>query len=290
MSIKNGNNQESLFRTMKYRNFTHEEIAMIQERFLIDGAQSLAIELHREVDSIHRKAWQLGIRSFKKSTNPRTKNWTAAEDEIIRNEWPAISSRRRGNNAETLAKKLGVSAAHLRTRVIGLGLRRARIKDSLWTEEEIEKLHEFSHLSVRTIYRRFKRLGFNRTENAITVARNRYGALVTKSDGAYTAQSLSKLMGVTAQCVGGCIKRGWIKATPRSDARTECGGVGDRWLIYPKDVREFIREYRGSIHIAKCDQHWLLDLIFGNEGGPVKIQHSSGSRAESGLSEHGAAA
>lgn len=272
--------------------YTADEIAVIQKRFLTDGAQALAAELSRDVASIRTKAWQLGIRRYSKPSR-RAKEWTAADDVLIRSEWPFIVSRyKKGRNAAWLAAQLGVSVVQLRSRATILGLRRAKMKDLPWNDDEIEALHDLSHLSVRAIYMRFRKLGFKRTETAIAVARSKHGALVTESDGAYTAHALSRLMGVSPPCVGGWIQRGLLKATPRSDAKTECGGVGDRWLIFPADVREFIRVNRGFIHIARCDQHWFLDLIFGDEGGPVKIQHSAGSRkaAAGGFSEHGVAA
>lgn len=184
--------------------YTSDEIAVIQERFLIDGGDVVAAELDRKIGSVRTKAWQLGIRRHSKPRSRRVKEWTAEDDALIRSEWPFIVSRhKKGRNAAWLAAKLGVSVPQLRSRVIGLGLRRARIKDPPWSDEEIEALHDLSHLSVRAIYKRFRKRGFKRTENAIAVARSKHGALVTESDGAYTAHSLSRLMGVTPACVCG---------------------------------------------------------------------------------------
>jgi hypothetical protein len=127
-------------------------------------------------------------------------------------------------------------------------------------------LMEYAHLSTPALRARFKRAGFIRTEGALLSRRSRIAGPLWDSTGAYSAQGLARLMGCSHTAVSGWIRRGWLKATPRTDAvDTRTGGPADRWLIYPRDVRVLICQYTAHININRADKFWLVDLLAGGD-------------------------
>lgn len=277
-----------------YRPYTAAEIQQIIDRYPEEGANRLAIELHRSRRAILIKAWSLGIRISHNRPNPRAHAWTESEDLQVRREWPSVAARRTPRHTvQWLAQQIGVSRQQLRGRAAYLGLHRARTKPPPWSEEEIELLHRVVHLSPKTAAAKFRQAGYPRTETALAVARAHYGIRVSESTEAYSGQGLARLMGVTVCAVSGWIRRGWLKATPRSEAVSPSGGVGDRWLIDPKDVRHFLQDSIAHINLAGIDKYWLMDLFRDDKGLRVpKIQQYSGTRNPEGrgMEEYGVAA
>lgn len=272
-----------------YRPYSAAEVAAIRERYSVDGPAVLGAELGRGIRNIRAKAWTLGLTRHGRKANHKARVWTEAEDDRLRKEWPGIVARKvKGRTAVWLASQMRLSVNQLRQRATDLRLRRMRYKEPPWSDDEIELLHEASHLAPKNVRRLFLKHGFKRTETALAVMRKRQEIRISECEGAYSAHGLSKLMGVSARAVCGWIEKGQLKAKPRTDAVDYRGsGPGDRWSIKPKHVREFIREYRSCVNISRVDQHWFLDLIFGDES-VVKIQHSSGVKGDGcGLVEHG---
>ncbi len=271
--------------------YTESEIQLIKDRYIADGARKIAEQIGRGVRNVRSKAWQMGIRKADKCANKLAHCWTGEEDARLRRDWPLIVSRREpGKNATWLAKQMRLSVQQLRSRAATLGLRKTRIKDACWSEDEVELLHSLSHLSTPSVVRHFRKAGFTRSPGAIGVQRSRRDALVCNSSEAYSAHSLSRLMGVSSPLVLRWISRGWLKADPRTPA-LDCnhGGVGDRWLINPADVREFIYRHISHIDITTVDKFWFVDLLYAEKANRIaEIQHSCGTRKEhaGGFSEY----
>lgn len=281
-----------------YRPYTVPEIQAIQSRYVAEGAGLLAQEQDRAPRAIRVKAWALGIRRKSDRANRIAHQWTEAEDLLLRKEWGAVTSRKKsGHNVSWLAKKIGLSPQQCRSRAAHLGLARQQIKEKEkpWTEDEIELLHQTVHFSSKHQATLFRKKGFHRTQTALVVARQRFGVQVHESADAYSANGLARLMGVTTVATCGWIRRGWLKAKPRTDATDAFhGGVGDRWLILPKDVRRFICDYISHLDLSAVDKYWLVDLLVdpNTEGWSAKIQQKSGTRHEAagGYEEYGVAA
>lgn len=273
------------------RPYSAHEIQIIKERYVTDGARKIAEEIGRGVRNVRTKAWQLGIRKAVKCANSLAHCWTDEEDARLRRDWPMIVSRRElGKNANWLAKQMHLSVEQIRSRAATLGLRKTKLKNPEWSEEEVELLHSLTHLSTESVVRRFKKAGFDRSPGAIGVQRSRRNALVRDSSESYSAHGLAKLMGVSSPLVLKWINRGWLAAKPRTDA-VDCnhGGIGDRWIIKPADVRELIYRHVSHIDITTCDKFWLVDLLYSEKTSRIAdIQHSCGTRSEiaGGLSEH----
>lgn len=277
------------------RPYTLDEIQAIKSRYIAEGAVVLAREQGRDPRGIRQKAWNLGLRRQADRANSTAHQWTEAEDLRIRKEWGAVTSRRRaGHTVAWLSAQLGLSIKQVQGRAGFLGLRRQRVKEPPWCEAEIELLHATVHYSTKHQRTLFRRAGFKRTETALIVARGRYGIKVHESTDAYSAHGLAKLMGVTVRATTHWIARGWLKAKPRSDARDpNHGGVGDRWIIFPKDVRLFIRDHIGHLDLGGMDKFWLRDLLMSDEpqAGYLQQDHCGKTHAAAGgYEEHGVCA
>lgn len=249
--------------------WTESEIALLRERYPIDATHHLATALNATPEQVRVKAHALGVlKSLSRQgptvgRNSRAKNWTEAEDDLIRRWWPVIASRREpGKNSEWLARQLvQTTVQQVRHRASVLGLRRMRTKEPPWSDAEIELLDQWLHLPLHSIRDRLKRRGYRRSEGAIAVQRYRRFGGMLQATGAYSAHQLAQLLGVSAIPVNGWIRKGWLKATPRGDTVAEHGGPGDRWLITPKAVREFLFDNAALINPRGINFIWLMDLL-----------------------------
>ena len=157
---------------------------------------------------------------------------------------------------------------------------RHRIKEPAWTEEENELLSANVHLSLEALAKKLVRSGHpHRSESAISTQRHRLGAIVHLSTEAYSATGLSGLLGCSTTQISAWIRRGWLKATPRSEAiDRNHGGIGDRWMIAPLAVKNLITTYPHYIDITAVDKHWFIDLLAGSAPRTVLRQESAGYR------------
>lgn len=254
------------------RPFKEHEIKMITSRYPLEGAIKLAEDLGRNRRQISAKAWSLGLIFDDKKSHDRRRIFTPEEDIKIRRLWPEII-RRNGISATKLAREMGVSRHQLFRRAADLGVRQWRFSNGNWSDEEIDLLTKLVHLAPRTIEERFAKSGYRRTATAIVVQRKRMNLLVTESFNAYSACALAHFLGITNIPVLGWIKRGLLKATSRGDSVNELtGGPGDRWIIYPEDVRRFIIDNAALVDISRADKFWLIDLLANDPG---KARHKN---------------
>lgn len=78
--------------------------------------------------------------------------------------------------------------------------------------------------------------------------------------------------GVDATTVTRWIRTGMLRARPRGTLRTQAQG-GDQWLVFEPELRRFVLEYLGEIHLGKADKHWFVSLLLhrgerlGGKGG-----------------------
>lgn len=253
--------------------FTLEEVALLRARYATDGPAKLAREMGRKTGDLVQKAAALGI--LPPAINGR--QFSEEEDRQIIRRWPAISRHAGTDSSKKLAREIGCSIHQLRRRAAHLGLKRHRVKEPPWTEDESELLMEHVHLSLPRLAQRLTAAGFPRTEAAVATQRARLNASVCQSTNAYSASQLALLMGCGTSLISRWIARGWLKATPRSDViDVHHGGVGDRWNITPAAVRDFITTYVGHIDIAAANKFWLVDTLRGSGPRPVMRQDSAG--------------
>ena len=74
----------------------------------------------------------------------------------------------------------------------------------------------------------------------------------------------SRRIPAQAPTVAQWINRGWLRATPRTESIDPLhGGVGDRGVIKPQAVRDFVFTHFADHHLGLGDKDWFLAL---NEG------------------------
>lgn len=261
---------------MTYRPYTESEIAAIRARYATEGARRLAAEMGRDPRNVSARARALGLQICPQRANHhRRHRWTDDEDLYLRQEWPKVYRRESGKTTAHMAHHLGVSVTQLRSRVARLGLRRSRIKDTMWSEAEDNLLHELYHLCVEVVQKKMAKKGFRRTIAAIQVRRNRLGLLVSESTNTYTGHGLARLLGCSPPSISRWIRLGLLRATPRGESVIDCtGAVGDRWIITPQAARRFIVEHVARIDLSRADRFWLVDLLAGGaDARPRSVIH-----------------
>lgn len=217
---------------------------------------------HRPLAGIRTMAASMNLVCSPQRRNKMAKTWSPAEDALITKYYPRLRIRKDPMTREKLAALIGVTSGQVEYRAMQLGMLRTRKKDPDWSEEEEELLLQHAHKSVDAIMRIFRAHGYRRTRAAICVRRKRLGYQVAGNGVAYSATELARLLGTSSRSITQWISRGWLKARPRTAAvDPNTGGVGDRWLIYPQDVKKFIFEFRNHFRLADVDQHWFLSLV-----------------------------
>lgn len=177
-------------------------------------------------------------------------------DDVIRRLYAERVGRDRVPHLKDFAKKIGWPDWAVKKRGRELGL--ARTKESAWSDEEVELLHRYAWMSDDRIRLKLKAAGFTRTATAIHLKLKRTGA--KQSGDFYSATGLATLFGCDSHCVARWIKNGYLKAISRGTQRTEKQG-GDTYLIYHKDVRQFVTDHPMEFDIRKVDQLWFIDLL-----------------------------
>lgn len=144
-----------------------------------------------------------------------------------------------------------------------LGL--ARLKEPPWSDAELQLLDEKGYFSPDRLTLIFKQHGFNRTKIGILLMRRR--RLAMKASPYYSANSLSKLLGIDAHGVTNWIKKGWLRCEMKGTLRTSTPNrhSGDTHLIHQDWLYEFICQHPTEIELKKVDQLWFLHIITRGE-------------------------
>jgi hypothetical protein len=137
-----------------------------------------------------------------------------------------------------------------------LGL--ARVKEPVWSPEEVALLERWGHLTDPVIQRKLKSAGYQRSVNAIHLKLKRL-RIKQNLDG-YSACSLAAAFGVDPHKITTWVRRGMLRATHRGTERTERQG-GDTFWITHKAVRGFVLAYPDEVDLRKVEKWWFLDLI-----------------------------
>ncbi len=188
--------------------------------------------------------------------------WTDADDLYLRQSWPKVMNRK--ITAQYVADQIGVSHTQARIRAAVLGVARPRDPGRPWTEEEDEYLCQWSHLGLYALAIRMKKRGWPRSRCAIAARLSRLNQKIRgTNDVLYSARGLSSLLGIDVGSVLLWIKKGWLKATPRTPGKHHTSGGPKEWAIQPDDARRFIRDYIAYVDLTTADKFWLVDLLAG---------------------------
>ena len=151
-----------------------------------------------------------------------------------------------------------------RASLIGATIRRT--KPPIWSDPEEAILEENAALSPRTISKRLKAAGFNRTETAVSVKLRRQGISIVEERelaGIYSLVRVSQILGCDEATVRRWIRLSLLKAKTRNGGVTEATH-SDRWAIKRSDLKSFLFRNPEAIDLRKVDRDLFLNMAFGD--------------------------
>ena len=160
---------------------------------------------------------------------------------------------------KAFSERHGIPRHQIRNRALKLGVAVSITRSPEWTEVECDLLEKHYFKAPGSIRNIFYRAGFNRSETSIMVKRKRMKLFVGLAD-VYSASSLASIMGTDVKAVTRWVSLGYLKASKKGTNRTPQQG-GDSFLIYHKNVREFIIDNVAIVDTRKIDKYWLVDLL-----------------------------
>lgn len=235
------------------------EIAALKEYWPQGGF--LAASLHipgRTKASLSNMALRLGVRAPDPCACRGEASRHYPQDDTVDEAIRAAYSARK--SIKQLAFKIGRPEGWVKYRALNLGVRIARKRSPLWTEEELNIVWERGGRSLATIQKSLSRQGYKRTQHAIKTILHKRGIDTTPDS--YTAAEFSRLMGVCDHVVIGWIQKGWVRARKYHRLAVEPTEPGKYWIT-PSAAREFIISSVAHVNIGKCDKYWLVDLLDG---------------------------
>lgn len=243
----------------KHRAWTTADVKLLRERYAAEGANAVAAALGRSAADIYNMASKLKIPAGKARAGGKKYQSTAEIDALIRAAYaqPAIGTTAR------LAERIGRPRQwiHLRARQLGIAL--PRVQPAPWRRDEDALLEANVHLSLRTIQKRLRAAGYERTEGAISCRIHHDLKLrireARQDNGLHSATSFAALMGVRQQTVLHWIAREGLPARRRN----EDAGELSEWEIDLKRLRPWMAAHAQSIDLRKVDKYWFLDWAFG---------------------------
>lgn len=129
-----------------------------------------------------------------------------------------------------------------------------------WSNEEIDILERFSHLSNENVQIQMRKQGYSRSISSIINKRQRERILIYEersAKGIYSANELSFFFNVAIITIIRWINKGWLKAT-RSDLRK---GTKVPFNIERKDIRHFIIRHIDDISLGRVRKQWFVDIL-----------------------------
>lgn len=240
--------------------FSPSDVDAVRRRYPIEGARGLSADLGRTPSSIRKKASELGI--YKNGFGPRVVHtWTDAEDAYIRDHWRDVIAHRM--TAEAVAQHLGIPHNQVRFRAATLGVARPHPGRRPWTAAEEEYLCAHRHLGLCALVQRFQKKGWSRSKGALGGRLAKLNQRTRgENDEVYSARGLAALLGMDDTTVLIWIRKGLMKATPRTEGKNLCGGPKE-WVIKPQHVRSFLQEHTAHVDFKRADKYWLVDLLTG---------------------------
>ncbi len=238
-----------------------EELCVLRERYPTGGAVAcLPFLPARDSRAIYLKAKRLGMRF-----NAGYQRQAPSDERIDRLIRAAYANGALKPGAmRDLCAQTQRPRQWLRSRAIALGAIQ-HIRGPNWTKAEDALLERLEGKAPRTQQKALIAAGFTgRSESAITERLRRLGMMSTVDRSEiYSLNEVSKLLGVGEhRLIARWIQRGDLKAKAHG---TETAGV-TRWEILRADLREFLITHPLEWLPARCDRHWLIEILAGRVG------------------------
>lgn len=181
--------------------------------------------------------------------------WTEDIDNEIRRVYRTVTVR---NAVNELADRLRKPRWAIARRAFEIGATEPRIKEPVWSEQELGILELSAHRHTAVIRRHLKKAGYKRSEMGIFLKRKRMRFLQNMNG--QSVNSLAGCFGIDAHCVTRWIDKGLLKSSNRGTDRMPQQG-GDMYYIKDAWVKEFINQNIGIIDIRKVDKFWLIGIL-----------------------------
>ncbi len=156
-----------------------------------------------------------------------------------------------------IARVLGVPKWRVCRWAAELGLSGPDTRGPKWTTSDDAFLE--AHIGARRPGWIAKQLG--RSVTAVTVRAKRIGLSRRDARTWYTARQVADGFGVDPSTVVRWIDRAWLAATREGQDYPD--GRAAAWRVEYVALRRFVREHHTAYLLAKVDQVWFLDLVFG---------------------------
>lgn len=140
----------------------------------------------------------------------------------------------------------------------------ARFKKAIWSEREIEALHQYyPRFSFNVVARKLKNIngGTWRSPTAILLKAKRQH-INKRSDG-FTMRMMEDLMGADHRKIEGWIGRGWLNNGHRKGTRRTERQGGDMHHFEAKDLREFVINHPDEIDLRRVEPQSFIHLVAG---------------------------
>lgn len=243
------------------RFWTEAERQIIRKYYPEGGVTACLTHLdeHRTPSGVYQQAGRLGLTSTAKNPHKGHFNATPDVDRKIREAWPLMSGKKRGEVAE-LADQLGVPRWWLTKRAIKLGLTIQHKKQPPWTAAENALMEKAPLHEPDKAAKLFREHGFRRSPTAIMVQAKRLGLSRRAARKTLSASAAAKILGVDSKWVTERCISGALKASRRNDRRRTQQG-GSAWEISRADLRQYILDNLEMVDLRKVEKFAFVDLI-----------------------------
>jgi hypothetical protein len=236
-----------------------DELGVLRERYPTGGALAcLPFLPARELHSITAKANRMGMRFHAGyQRQPPSDDRTDALIRALYATGPAGQGAMRALCAQTQRPR-----QWLRWRAIQLGVIKHQ-RGPNWTPAEDAILTALEGKGPRAQQKALAAAGFTRTAPAVA-ERSRHLGLMAVEDRSelYSLNEVMALLGLTDHhVITRWLTRGDLKGRPEGPA-----GVVSRWRIRRADLRTFMIEHPMAWWPARCDRHWLIEILAGRVG------------------------
>jgi hypothetical protein len=141
-----------------------------------------------------------------------------------------------------------------RARELGLAGERAPWQD--WTPAEVQFLE--THAGTRHVNWLSKQLGRTLTSVVLKLKRMHLSRRVREG---YSLRDLEMALGIDHRRLTDLVEQGKLRAEHQGTHPR------DRWMFTERDVLAFLRSHPTAYRLARVDQLWFLDLVFGGRIG-----------------------
>jgi hypothetical protein len=154
----------------------------------------------------------------------------------------------------------GLTISHVQRRAAAMGLLFTRERYR-WTDEELDVVEKYSHLSIEHIQRKLREVSaVRRTRSAIATKVTRSHFRGTKEGMCH--QELARALGISPVTLRRYRVEGLFSGTRLPSLQRNVQNITDLNWFYPNaSIRKFVFAYPGMFDHRKIDWLWFIELV-----------------------------